>query len=1575
MSRPTPRRAAGPLLGLALLLSALPLVPAAAQDFYWEAPRPLVDARARYPQFLASGGGVLALFQESEIRGEGEDQEGTAWIGLARKEGEAWTIRRRAVGPLEFRGLEPSLFSAAAGEGSQVALAVAGADGGITVRLSSDGGLSFGPPAAVPSDGAVVGPRLYKLASGGWLLFATRGKDDSLTIYYSRSPDGLAWSPFATFVNGGDGLSLNFLPSAATARDAAGNPVEVVVFQSLVSGARPTFQLFSKVSRDGGATWGPARRVTDFRDPVFRERPEAENFDNQRPHLSSVGGRLWLAWERSARGGNAQAYVANLDAEGAVLPPSVDRVSSGAGTCFAPQVLEIGDGPAALWTDNRRGESRVYLAPRRGLDWPAEDLSGSRGESSFARAAVAGGEVYALWQSSAGGRDRVLVLEPDTTVAPPSLAGVDFAPGVRSRRERVTVRVDLPEDSSGIEGYAWLWSRDPLAEPPREVQVLGGSQNRITRDAGEDGPWYLSAVARDFAGNWSRVARIRYDRDRTPPPPPLLLPPELDERGFLASNTFALGWDPPAADDVAGYTWTLRYVGEPEAAGPRAAGFRVPAGTISLPGLTPYESALVTRAGPPLPPQSLLSASPRAEYRNVDDGYYLFSAAAIDRTGNIGDAATILLRADKFVPYTTVAFADARRDDFGRSVLRVVGRGFLAEGRVLRVVLDRDGREPFDVDRSRAEGGFSIASDRELGGFAFEDLEEGDYRIGLFHEKRGWYWTRAIVAVDAAGTLKFGVPMPPYVPSWRAPAVGRARVSVYDILVALAVLFAAAGILLSLNRTIAVVRDGELVRREVQALLTGAPMPSESRKATVVKVRRRGSRLRLKFTLTFTSLILLVVVLATVPLGYYMVTTQSSNLAAALRERALVLLESVAQGARSYLPAQNVIELGFLPQQSKAMKDAVYITVTGYGSDSATDPEAVWASNDAEVMTKLDSSQLRLGVSRLSDGLTPRVREMVKELDARAAAEVGELNDALAAYTAEGRALALKTDEASQRRLTEISQASRELERSISEKLFALADAAGGSLPDFDPAVAATREGNYLFYKPILFRRAQDQLYYRGMVRLEVSTAIIREAVVSSRDTVFRISAGIAAIAVGIGLVGAFFLSSLIVRPIRKVIEAIEKMRDTEDKEELADFPINRLTNDEIGDLADAANSLKRVLVVAAKESKALEKGSDIQQLLIPLDDAGGDKKYTVGRLDRPEFEIFGYYKGAKKVSGDYWDFRPLGFDNRYFYFMKCDVSGKDVEAAFIMVQVVTMVITHFFDWEALRRKPDYELDKLTYRINDFINGRGYRGKFAAFTLGVYDAKDGSYKLCHAGDKLLHTWKASTRRIEIEELHPTPAAGSFPSELVEMKGPYKTVSRRLDPGDVLLLYTDGIEEAKRHFRDKDFNVMYCESVPKDQPHENHSGGQDGEEFGFERIQEVMSALEGRGRFNLEKHHNPLPEDRTSFDFSSCGESLEERIMALIAIEKAFRLFPDPKVGDEEAVLVDKRIDAFLERHFDQYRLYARRKEVITTKRERRTPDGKIEMMEVEDPNYVIYRGVREDEQYDDLTILGLRRKR
>jgi serine phosphatase RsbU (regulator of sigma subunit) len=214
------------------------------------------------------------------------------------------------------------------------------------------------------------------------------------------------------------------------------------------------------------------------------------------------------------------------------------------------------------------------------------------------------------------------------------------------------------------------------------------------------------------------------------------------------------------------------------------------------------------------------------------------------------------------------------------------------------------------------------------------------------------------------------------------------------------------------------------------------------------------------------------------------------------------------------------------------------------------------------------------------------------------------------------------------------------------------------------------------------------------------------------------------------------------------------------------------------------------------------------------------------GFEDNSDISFFGYYEGAKGVSGDYFDFRKV--DDDHYAVIKCDVSGKGVSASLIMVEVATIFLDYFRNWKIeadrqkalasaqrgkaqvrpLPKKP-INLSELVYRINDLVEERGFTGRFAALVVILVDMHSGICHVCHAGDKFLHVYREEKKAVEIVTLPDAPTAGTFASFLVDMKGGFRQVKVNLKKGDTLFLYTDGIEEAQRTFRDSSFDKIAC----------------------------------------------------------------------------------------------------------------------------------------------------------------------
>jgi len=757
----------------------------------------------------------------------------------------------------------------------------------------------------------------------------------------------------------------------------------------------------------------------------------------------------------------------------------------------------------------------------------------------------------------------------------------------------------------------------------------------------------------------------------------------------------------------------------------------------------------------------------------------------------------------------------------------------------------------------------------------------------------------------------------------------------------------------SIRGIIGIVSEGAVIKKEALAIITGDYMPTE-KKQKMTRLQKKGWGLRFKLVSFTIGLVLLIIVGISAPMYLLMTTMQRETLLRSLQDRSKVLLEGLASSAKAYLPMgnQGELELSFIPAQSSVLPEANYVTITGFRAGSMYN-DHVWATNDPNILSKIDTAEYRPGVSRITDSLTPRYWQISTELNELARYQIGGLSQSITDLTKESALLALNTDEASQRRLEDIQEAIHSLEVNLNEKLAQISGEIG-SQPNFSPEnIQRHKERVFIFFKPIMYRQEGENIYFHGLIRLEVSIESIMDSILHGQIVLLRTITIVAFAALLIGIAGAFVLSTLIIRPIGRLVRHIEIIRDTEDKSKLYGVDIKIKTKDEIAILGSTINGMTQGLVKAALAASDLSIGKEIQKKFIPLDLDSSGNKQTSGFKKTQNLNFFGYYEGAKGVSGDYFDYKDL--DGRYYAIIKCDVAGKGIPAALIMIQIATMFVNHFKHWKP--NEKGMHIEEVVYQINDFIEALGFKGRFAAFTLCILDSITGVVRFCNAGDNVIHLYDASEGRVKTITLPETPATGVLPNFMIEASGGYKIQTITIDHGDILLLYTDGIEEAKRKFRNSEFKEITCTHGPVDTPHENHLCGQADEELGPERVKDIINAVMAREVYTLNKFHNPEGDIGLQFDFSTCEGKVEEVIMAMVSVEKMFRCYKNPKAGENLRLLVDKKVDEFLKNHFMQYIHYCSH-----TKEYR------------ENEAYMYYTNLEEDEQYDDLTILGIKRK-
>jgi len=1503
-----------------ILFSLIALTSVFAADFYWESPVIFTERQGKFPVSAHSEYFSAMAWQEVTLStGTNVSASVSINVNFAVKiNGDEWETKGIIAGPYTFLGTEPSILSMVIDNKERIIIAAAAGSAQMEILISEDRGKTFTKHTINLGADNSVAPRIYVRADGGYLLFVTRGRTQAMSIYYSRSDNAIDWSPFEFFTTESN-LALNFLP----AHSSIGRR-DIVFFQSYTMGvdSLSTFQLYFKSSDDGGRSWTQARRFTSFNDPVMETQAAPNNFDNQRPHLSKHGENLLLVWERRYLSRSPHIYSAIINQNGSIMG-RVERVNTQDAFCQFPIGFTNGDTPAVVWFDNRTGINRIVLGQHGNVNWENHLLSPAGMDASFARPVVSKDGAYIFWQTTTRDTGRIYMLAPDHSVSSPRITAVNFTPASASRSERARVTWNIPPDTSSISGFSWTWSQNKDVVPPEDVMIYNiGNTSNLNQElyASSDGLWYFSIRAQDNAGNWSIPSQVTYYRKGTPPPQVRIYPPEIDEYGFLLSNTFNLSWEPSKDPYAAGYTWNLQFMGSDEFA-------------------TIYE-----------PPSNIMGTATATSYENRDNGVWAFTVSAIDSAGNIGIPSSIILRTNKFVPYTSITYVDAKQDEQGVLSINVTGRGFATDGRITAITLEQEGRPPQTTEN------FRILSDREISGIVFDNIDEGRYSLRLTHSARGSLQANTPVPVSRSGTVKFGDYTNEWKPSWTIQRYGRFSFNPILALFGLLFIFCALGITATIRGISGVITEGAIVKQEALAIITGDFMPME-KKQKIVQIRRRGSGLRRKLASFTIGLVLLVIIMISTPMYILMTSTQQQTLLESLLDRSKVLLEGLASSTRTYLPLaiqsrgdRGVLELMYLPAQSSALPEANYISITGYGISSIY-TDHVWASNDPDLESKMDTNELRRGTSRLTDELTPFYNDIATELNNRAKEAAGDISKSIGDLYQEGITRALDMSPEGVRRRNDIQVAITAQEVKLNEILTELTSELG-SYPSFS-IKKMTGEKTYLFYKPIMYRSNTDDNFFRGLIRLEISLDSIAASIQRGQITVLTTIGVVAFIVLIIGTAGAFTFSSLIIRPIRKLVHHIEMIRDTDDKTKLAGVEIEVKTKDEIASLGNTINDMTHGLVKAALAASDLNIGKEIQKKFIPLDVDNHGNKQSSGLKNTPNLNFFGYYEGAKGVSGDYFDYRDL--DGRYYAIIKCDVAGKGIPAALIMIQVATMFLNYFKQWKPSAK--GMHIEEVVYQINDFIETLGFKGRFAAFSLCLFDSVTGIARFCNAGDNIIHYFDASEGKKKTITLPQSPATGVLPNFMIETTGGYSVHTVQIDKGDILLLYTDGIEEAKRKFRDRNFKDILCTEGPNDTPHENHLCGQADEEMTPERVEAIINAVMTGEVYTLTKYHNPEDSGDLQFDFSTCEGSVEDVIMAMVSVEKMFRCYKPANAGEDSKILVDKKVDEFLKKHFLQYRKYcARTKE------------------HPENPAYMYYTHVMEDEQYDDLTILGIKRK-
>lgn len=218
---------------------------------------------------------------------------------------------------------------------------------------------------------------------------------------------------------------------------------------------------------------------------------------------------------------------------------------------------------------------------------------------------------------------------------------------------------------------------------------------------------------------------------------------------------------------------------------------------------------------------------------------------------------------------------------------------------------------------------------------------------------------------------------------------------------------------------------------------------------------------------------------------------------------------------------------------------------------------------------------------------------------------------------------------------------------------------------------------------------------------------------------------------------------------------------------------------DQLAALATSFNSmtenLERLFLVEKEKERLqseLEIAREVQNQLFP-------KNAPTMRT----MEIFGLCQPARMVSGDYYDF--ICMEGKRVAFALGDVAGKGISAALLMASIQSIMRTQISESTGM-----FSTSSAVALLNRQLYASTSPEKYATFCFAVYDETSRILTYTNAGHLPPLLFRdGSCTLLEVTGT----VVGAFPAIVYEQR------ELALQPGDLLVAYTDGIAEPENEY--------------------------------------------------------------------------------------------------------------------------------------------------------------------------------
>lgn len=288
-----------------------------------------------------------------------------------------------------------------------------------------------------------------------------------------------------------------------------------------------------------------------------------------------------------------------------------------------------------------------------------------------------------------------------------------------------------------------------------------------------------------------------------------------------------------------------------------------------------------------------------------------------------------------------------------------------------------------------------------------------------------------------------------------------------------------------------------------------------------------------------------------------------------------------------------------------------------------------------------------------------------------------------------------------------------------------------------------------------------------------VCLAVTQEPLLAAVDRAKLAAVRVGALFCLLGLIGTALIAGTITRPISKLVHGVQRIAAGD-----LDHKVNLRRGDEIGLLSLSFDRMTDDLKQAQQEilkqrlyEKELEVAGKIQAALLPA-----------GPPSIDGFEVAALSAPARVVGGDFYDYVDLG-DGR-IALLVADVAGKGVSAGLVMAAARSAARSAF----AFTASPHAALAALNAQLlRDFD-----RTTFVTMLCMVLDPVKDTLCIANAGHPPVLWYQARRGCAEVVRTHGV-ALGILPPE--RFAPLLATVDLQLEPGDVVLGYSDGVNES------------------------------------------------------------------------------------------------------------------------------------------------------------------------------------